>query len=289
VLGRGPFLANPVGAGDAVVVADTHGTVTALDPVSGFVHWQRSLGRLPMLLATEESGRYVGVLDRSGSASLIDVATGHVVASAPIGAQPVGVAVYVDHGQPVLVVADEAAVRAYRPDGDDTELVYRTDVEVSAGPAVHGSGVVVAAANGQVLSIDQDGRTHRRFVADSGLERLVVGGDTAVGTNGDDAYFIDVDDLRIRAVVHDDADAITVGTFGVDPVFTLTAHEGRVTVRAADGSELRTVHAPVVSEPPPGYGNLPVPAQPLRAAAVSVDGAVWVPAVTGPLYYRSGS
>jgi hypothetical protein len=287
VPGQGPFLANPVSAGDSVVVADTHGTVTALDAVSGFVHWQRPLGRLPMRLTTDETGRYVGVLDRSGSAWLIDVPTGDVLATAPIGAPPVGIAVLVHDEGPMLVVADETALRAYRPDGDDTEEVYRTAVEVSAGPAVHGTDVLVATQSGELVAVGPDGRDRRRYVADYGLERLVVGGHTVVGIDGDDAYFIAADDLHVVAVVHDDADALTVGWFGVEPVFTLTAHDGRVTVRTADGTESRTVQAPVVGEPPPGYGDRPVPAQPQLAAAVSVDHDVWVPALTGPIYYGS--
>lgn len=288
VFGEGPVLANPVRAGDVVVLADTHGTLTALDPISGFVRWQRSLGRLPMALAADADGQYVGALDRSGTAWLVDAATGETLATVPLSGPPVGLAVRDDDG-PVLVVADETAVRAYRPAGDGVEEVYDVGVEVSAGPAVDGDDVLVAAANGQLVAIAPDGSDTRRYVADYGLEELAAGGGVAVGTDGDNAYFMSTDDLRVTAEVGDDADVVTVDLAGEEPVFTLTALDGRVTVRAADGSELRTVRVPLEAEPPPGYGDGVVSSTPQRAGAVSVGGDVWVPAVRGPTFFGGAS
>ncbi len=285
VFGEGPVLANPVQAGGLVVIADTHGTLTAVDAVTGFVRWQRSLGRLPMALAADAGGQYVGVLDRTGKSWLVEATTGETLATVPLSGAPVGVAVYVDDDDPVLVVADKAAVRAYRAAGDEVDEVFEVEAEVSAGPVVDGSDVLVAATNGHLVSIAPDGTDRREYVADYGLEALSAAGGVAVGTDGESAYFISTSDLSVVAEVSDDAEVVTVDTSGNEPVFTLTALDGRVTLRAADGSEVRSVQVPLAAEPPPGYGAGPVAGTPQRAGAVSVGGDIWVPAVAGPAYF----
>jgi hypothetical protein len=289
VVGQGPFVANPVSAGGDVVVADTHGTVTAVDAVTGFARWQRALGRLPMRLATDVGGRYVAVLDRSGEAVLLDARTGDELATAPAGAPPVGVAVVVDNDGATLVVADETSVRGYRPDGESSREAFDVDVAATAGPVSHGMDVLVTSAAGELVAIDSAGHVSRRYVSDFGLNRLVVGSDTAVGLDGKHAYFMSADDLTLTHRVRERGRAVSVGSFGVEPVFTFTGVDGDVTVRGADGRLRGTVQVSLTPETPAGYEDLGVGEAAQRAAAVSIDGTTWVSAVTGPIRFGSGS
>ena len=64
--GNGTVVTRPVRAGDVLVVGDTAGAVTALDPRTGVIRWRTRLPHAVMALAVDPNGRTVAVLDRSG-------------------------------------------------------------------------------------------------------------------------------------------------------------------------------------------------------------------------------
>ena len=274
LVSEGPTVAAPVRSGSTVVLADTHGLVTALDATSGFVLWQQQIGRLPQSVALDADGRYLAVLDRSGSAELLTAADGESAASVEAGDDPIGVGVATDDDGPLMVVANASSVRGYRVDGDQA---FSVDATPTAGPVVAGAGAYVGTQDGLVLSLDAEGQRDERYLGE--LEILdLVAGSQALAVLGDDDRFrlLDLDDLSTVAEADDDARAVTLGRADGADAFTTTAHDGHITTYSAEGAELRTVRAPLRS----ASGRTDVEAV-QRAAAVSWEGVVWASAVNG--------
>jgi outer membrane protein assembly factor BamB len=274
LVGEGPTVVAPVRSGTTVVLADTHGLVTAIDATSGFVLWQTRVGRLPQSVALDADGLYVAVLDRSGSAELLTVADGGNVTSVEAVDDPVGVAVATDDEGPLMVVADASSVRGYRADGDET---FSVDATPTAGPVVAGEMAFVGTYDGLVLSLDAEGQRDERYLGVLEVLDLVAGADVLALLDDDDRFrLLDLDDLSTVADVEDDGRAVTLGQAEGADTFTTTALDGRITTYSAEGAELRTVQAPMRSE----SGRTDVEAV-QRAAAVSWEGVVWASAVTG--------
>ena len=272
LVGEGPTVVAPTRTGTTVVLADTHGMVTALDAASGFVLWQQQVGRLPQAVALDANGLYVAVLDKAGSVELLTRADGESVMSLEAGDDPVGVAVATDDEGPLLVVADTSSVRGYRTDGDEVFSVADTP---TAGPVVSGDRVYVGTSDGRVLALDAEGDGDELYLGDLEVTDLVTGSDVLALLDGDHLRLLDLDTLATVATVDDDALAVTLGRAEDADTFTTTALDGRITTYAADGVALRTVRAPLRSVARPDVEA----AQ--RAAATSWEGVVWASAVTG--------
>jgi outer membrane protein assembly factor BamB len=273
LVGAGPTVATPVRHRSTVVLADTHGLVTALDASSGFVLWQASVGTLPQTLALDVHGRYVAVLDRSGSAELLTLADGESVTTVDAGDDPVGISVLTDDGRPVLTIADASSVRGYDAEGEE---LFSIDEMPSSGLALAGDHAYVGTSDGRVVALDAEGATRETHLGPAIVTDVVAGSDALAVLADDHLRLLDLDDLTVTATVEDDADALSVGRDGETDTFTTTAHDGRITTYASDLSELRTVRAPLRSE----VGRRDVETV-QRAAAVSWDGVVWASAVTG--------
>ncbi len=279
LVGEGPTVAAPVRAGGVVVVADTHGVVTALEGTSGFVLWQDRGGRLPMALSADDESGLVAVLDRGGSVRLLDLENGREIASVPAGASPLGVTLMRDGDDPVLVVADTSSIRGYDDDGDS---LFTVDEAPSTAPTTSGGRAFVGTEDGRLLAVDADGEVEETYLGDL-VVRDLAGGTGRVAVLGDDERFrlVDADDLAVTHVTRDDGRAITVGADGDVETFTTTARDGTITTYAADGTRLRTLQAPLESDPPEGFESLPGGQATQWAAAVSWGGSTWAPAVTG--------
>ncbi len=273
LVGEGPTVVAPLARGSTLVVADTHGLVTALDARSGFVLWQERVGRLPHALAADDQGRYVAVLDRTGSATLLTMTDGGKVAEIRGRGDPIGIAVLMDDDEPVVVVADSTSVRGYDADGEETMAL--TDVAPSSGPAVSGDRAFVGTSDGHLVAFDARGEIERVRLDFNALTDLIAGTAMVAALNGTDRlYLLRAGDLTRLATIDDDGDALTTGHRARSgDLVVSTAQDGRVTVYDPDGRVRRTVDASVTTAH--GFEG----AQ--HAAAVTWDDAVWVSAIGG--------
>ena len=272
LVGEGPTVVAPVLSGNTVVVADTHGVVTALDATSGFVLWQERVGRLPRAVALDAHGLYVAVLDRSGSAELLTLVDGERVTTVDAEDDPVGIAVLTDDAGPLLLVADTSSVRGYRADGEQELTV---EDAFTAGPVVVGQQAYAGTDDGRLVSIEPDGDTTERAFELDGVTDVLAGSDTVAVLDGDHLHLVAAADLAEVATVADDADALTLGRAGGADVFTTTAIDGRITTYSAAGEEQRTVRAPLQA----------VGLQ--LAAATSWDGVVWASVPFGVMRWEA--
>jgi len=272
LVGEGPTVVAPVHSGTTVVVADTHGIVTALDTTSGFVLWQQRVGRLPQAVALDTNGLYVAVLDRSGSAELLTLADGARVTTVDAEDDPVGIAVLIDDTGPLLLVADTSSVRGYRADGEQELTVGDA---FTAGPVVVGQRAYAGTDDGRLVSIEPDGDTTERAFELDGVTDVLAGSDTVAVLDGDHLHLVTAADLAHVATVADDADALSLGRAGDADIFTTTATDGRITTYSAAGEEQRTVRAPLQA------AGLQL------AAATSWDGVVWASVPSGVVRWEA--
>ncbi len=278
--GEGPVLAAPVLAGTRVVIADTHGVVTALEPRSGFVLWQRRFDRIPMRLAAAADGSAVGLIDRTGTGRLLDAATGTDLAQASVDA-PVGVAVAPG---PTLVLAGASGTVGVTTGG---AAAYQNDTAIASGPVLLDGQVVVGTDDGRVGTLAAAGGARWTRLDDSHAVRLLAAaGGRIAAVTGERLSVLDAG-LGVVAHADDDAAALTVtapppkGEAPPDPAatrITTTAEDGRLRVYDGSGTLLRTLQTPLRA--PGSIGDATQ-----RAAAVSLGEATWVSAVTGLVRY----
>jgi WD40 repeat protein len=236
--GNGTVVTRPVRAGDVLVVGDTAGAVTALDPRTGVIRWRTRLPHAVMALAVDPNGRTVAVLDRSGRLTLFDVGAGATAAEGSAGADPIGMTFTRDG---TLVVATKSGVVGFDTSG---EVIYRLDASLRAGPAPVGNRVAVADSRGQVLVVSPDGRGNALDL--DGLQQItaLAGADERVAVL--DGAHVQILDSQLRPVMRADDDASSIDITGIGKAIriTTTALDGTSPVYDGNGILLHRHAAP---------------------------------------------